>query len=237
MVGAGHHVAVVTGASQGIGKAVALVLSTLPGMRLALVSRRPDVLESIAAGCRENGAEATVFACDVTDAGAVAGMEGEVLATLGTPTLVVNNAGVFLPGGLQDTSADDFRTMMAVNLESAFHVSRAFAEAMVQRGSGHFVFLGSVASVRGYPGGLAYCAAKHGVLGLARTMREEFKPSGIRVTTLLPGATWTPSWDGAGIPEDRMMPADDIARTVLDVYRMEGSVVEEVLLRPQLGDL
>jgi short-subunit dehydrogenase len=109
---------------------------------------------------------------------------------------------------------------------------------MSERGSGQFIFMGSVASVKGYPGGVAYCAAKHGLLGLARALREESKASGLRVTTLLPGATLTPSWDGSGVPEDRFMPAADIAQAVKCAVDMSGmTVMEEILLRPQPGDL
>ena len=98
--------------------------------------------------------------------------------------------------------------------------------------------MGSVASVRGYPGGLAYGAAKHGLLGLARALREETKGSGVGITTLLPGATMTPSWDGTGVDQARLMPADDVARVAVEVAGLSArSVVEEVLIRPDAGDL
>ena len=80
--------------------------------------------------------------------------------------------------------------------------------------------------------------AKHGILGLARALREETKASGLKITTIIPGATYTASWADSGIPEDRFMPAEDIGRTVVDIYRLgDRSVVEEILIRPQLGDL
>jgi short-subunit dehydrogenase len=117
-------------------------------------------------------------------------------------------------------------------------VTQAFLDAMLERGKGHFFFMGSVASIRAYPGGVAYCAAKHGLLGLARVVREELKGEGLRVTTLLPGATYTPSWEGSELPEDRFMPPEDIAQTVVDAWQLSSrSVVEEILLRPQEGDV
>jgi NAD(P)-dependent dehydrogenase (short-subunit alcohol dehydrogenase family) len=85
---------------------------------------------------------------------------------------------------------------------------------------------------------VAYGAAKHGMLGLARALREETREHGLRVITLLPGATYTDSWAASPLPEDRFMPPEDIARLVVDLHQMtDRTVVEEVLLRPQLGDV
>ena len=227
----------ITGASQGIGAAIAREMSQEPDAHVALVARNGDNLKAVAASC-DDAADVSIHVCDVTDPDAVGRMAEKVTGDIGVPDLVVNNAGVFRPGGFLEATLDDFRTQVDVNLTSAFIVSQAFAPAMIARASGMFVFLGSVASLKAYPGGVAYCAAKHGLLGLARVMREEMRSSGIRVTTLLPGATWTPSWDGAGFPEERLMPAEDIAALVGDAYRRSPrTVVEEVLVRPQLGDL
>jgi NAD(P)-dependent dehydrogenase (short-subunit alcohol dehydrogenase family) len=121
---------------------------------------------------------------------------------------------------------------------SAFYMCRELVPAMQEARRGHLFFMASVASFKGYPTGLAYGVSKHAMLGLARSLREELKPDGIRVTTLMPGATFTPTWDGADIPEERMMPAEDIAAAVVSAYTMSPrTVVEEILLRPQLGDL
>jgi NADP-dependent 3-hydroxy acid dehydrogenase YdfG len=109
---------------------------------------------------------------------------------------------------------------------------------MRERGAGHLFFMGSVASIQAYPGNAGYCAAKHGVRGLARVVREETKDEGLRVTTVLPGATYTPTWDGVDLPEDRFMPPEDIARSVVDAYHLSGrTVLEELVLRPQEGDV
>jgi NAD(P)-dependent dehydrogenase (short-subunit alcohol dehydrogenase family) len=132
----------------------------------------------------------------------------------------------------------DFRAQVDVNLNSAFIVTKAFLAEMVSRGSGMFFLMASVAAFRAYPAGVAYGASKHGLLGLARALREETRERGIRVTTVMPGATWTPSWHGAGHPEGRMMPVADIAALVLSAWRLsDRSVVEEIVVRPQLGDI
>ncbi len=229
---------VITGASQGIGAALAEAFAGEPEARLALVARSKDLLEAVAARCRARDAEARVFVCDVTDDQAVRATAQAVLARWGAPDVLINNAGLFRPGSTLETPPALFRDQVAVNLTSAFVVTQAFLPAMIERRRGHLFFLGSVASIRGYPSGAAYCAAKHGVLGLARVVREETKAHGLRVTTLLPGATFTPSWEGVDLPEDRFMPAEDVARAALDAYRLsDRSVVEELLIRPQLGDV
>lgn len=232
------HVFVVTGASQGIGAAIASAFAALPDTAVALVARNREGLERTAQACEAAGAAAHVFLCDVADEGSVARTSQTILETIGTPTAVVNNAGAFVPGGILDLSTADFRSQVDVNLTSAFLVTRAFLPAMIHAGRGHLFFMGSTASVMGYPTGAAYCAAKHGLLGLARAIREETKSRGIRVTSVLAGATLTPSWAGTELPDERFMPAEDIAAAVVSAYSMTGrSVVEEILIRPQLGDL
>lgn len=229
---------VVTGASHGIGRAVAVAFADEPNTRLALLSRNESLLEETQAFCREKGAEAEYFICDVTDAAAVEGVGEAIHDRWGVPDVLVNNAGLFEPGAISDTPVDAFRKQVEVNLTSAFTVTKAFLGGMTERRRGHIFFMCSVASIRGYPGGAAYCAAKHGLLGLARALREETKTHGLRVTALIPGATFTKSWEGAGFPEERFMPAEDVAAALLSAYHMsDRSVVEELILRPQQGDI
>lgn len=229
----------ITGASQGIGAAVARAFASDPSpSTLLLVSRSADKLEAIEAECRDFGAEAIAFPCDVTDEAAVEKLGAEVANQVGAIDILINNAGQFEPGAFLDTSVDSFRAQLEVNLTSAFLVTRAFLPAMLERKTGRIVMIGSVASVKGYPGGAAYGAAKHGLLGLARTLREETLGSGVGITTLLPGATLTPSWDGVDVPAERLMPPEDIAKLVVGVTSLSPrTVVEELLVRPAEGDL
>jgi len=230
--------AVVTGASHGIGRAVAIAFAREPEARLALVSRDESRLEKTRALCRGEGAEAELYLCDVTDEEAVKATAAKIRERWGTPDVLVNNAGLFEPGPIHDTSNAVFRSQIEVNLISAFIVTKAFLDEMITRGSGHIFFMCSVASIKAYPGGAAYCAAKHGLLGLARSLREETKKNGLRVTAVIPGATFTRSWEGAGLAEARFIPAEDVADALLNAYRLSSrSVVEEIILRPQLGDI
>lgn len=229
---------VITGASQGIGAATARAFAASEVCRLVLVSRNRDKLDEVAEACAVRGSAAHVFTCDVTDAEAVTALGESVQERLGTPDIVVNNAGAFAPSVIQEMTVDTWKEQLEANLTSAFLVTRSFVNQMAQRGSGTFVFMGSVASIKGYPGGAAYCAAKHGLLGFARSLREETRESGVGVVTLLPGATYTPSWEGAGLPEERFIPAEEIADLVVQACGMSArTVVEEILVRPQLGDI
>jgi NAD(P)-dependent dehydrogenase (short-subunit alcohol dehydrogenase family) len=228
---------VVTGASQGIGAAIAAVFARENPCRLALLSRNLENLDEVAAACRELGSEAHVFACDVTDSGSVESAAGRVLGELGTPDVLINNAGRFSGVSFLETTTEQFDELIAANLRSVFLVSKAFLPSMVREKRGHVFNMSSIAGLTPYPGGTAYCSSKFGVTGLSKVMRREMMEYGIRVTTVYPGATFTPSWQGAGVSEDVMMPAEDVAQAFFDAWRLgDRTVVEDLVLRPLRGD-
>ncbi len=230
--------AVITGASQGIGEAIAKIFASELKADIALLARNERKLDSVAADCRDLGGNPRKFVCDITKPTDVVRVGKQILHTLGTPSILVNNAGAFTPGSILETDSASFRYQVDVNLTGAFDVTKAFLKSMMDEGKGHIFYMASVASIKAYAGGAAYCAAKHGLLGLARVVREESKEHGVRVTSILPGATRTPSWDGVEEPEERFMPAEDIAKSILEIYLLsDRTVVEEIILRPQLGDL
>lgn len=232
-------VVLITGASQGIGAALARVFAAeVRGVRLALVARNTRNLRAVAAECTRLGAEAAVFTADAANETAVARAARAVTKRFGPVDVLINNAGAFAPASFAETSVADFDRMIAVNLRSAFLVTRAFLPAMLERKRGDIFFMSSIAGLTAYPNAVGYGAAKFGVTGLAKALRAETKAHGIRVTCVYPGATWSPSWSGSGVASERMMPAEDVARAFLDVWRLgRRTVVEEVVLRPQLGDL
>ena len=229
---------VVTGASQGIGAAIARAFAAREGVTLSLLARNERNLEQVAGECREAGAVATWHACDLTWDDQVEAVADAVLEDAGPPSILVNNAGKFRPNTVLDMDGASLRKQLEENIVSAHLVTQAFLPSMIEAKEGHLFFLGSVASLRAYPGAAGYCAAKHGLLGLARAVRDETKSHGLRVTTVLPGATLTPSWSGVDIPEHRFMPAEDVARAIVDCSALgPRTVVEELLLRPQSGDV
>ncbi len=232
-------VVLITGASQGIGAEIAKVFAReVRGVRLALVARNEKKLAAVAKACAKLGAKAEVLAGDATEESAVTALAAEVEKRLGAVDVLVNNAGGFKPEPFLRGSVETFDEMIRVNLRSAFLVTRALVPEMVKRGRGDVFFMSSIAGLSAYPSSAAYCAAKFGVTGLAKVLRAETKGTGVRVCCVYPGATWTPSWSESGVAEERIMPAEDVARAFFDVYRMtRRTVVEEIVLRPSAGDI
>jgi len=237
--GKSRPVILVTGASQGIGEAIAKVFAKeVRGVRLALVARNVRGLQATAKACIKFGAKAEAFECDVSNETSVGLMAEAVQERFGAVDVLVNNAGAFAMAPFVETKVEEFDRMYAVNLRSAFLVTQAFLPAMLKRKAGDVFLMSSIAGLEAYPQSAAYCAAKFGVTGLAKVLRAETKDHGVRVCCVHPGATWSPSWSKSGVKPERIMPAEDIARAILDVYRLgRRTVVEEIVLRPQLGDL
>lgn len=232
-------VVLITGSSQGIGEAIAKVFAQqIKGVQLALVARNARNLGKVARACAKLGATVEIFPCDVADAPEVAAMAKAVTKRFGAVDVLINNAGKFTSAPLTAMSVAEFDDLIAANLRSVFLVSRAFVPAMVKRRRGDVFNMSSIAGLAAYPGGAGYSAAKFGLTGLSKVMRAELKDKGVRVCCVYPGATASPSWKGSGVAESRMMPAEDVARAFYDIYQLSRrTVVEEIILRPQLGDL
>ena len=236
-----ENLIVVTGGSKGIGRAV-VSRFLRAGYPVATCARSAADLTELAATVQAEmpGAVLHTQPADLSQAAGCARFAAFVLA-LGVPVAVlVNNAGAFLPGRLQDEPADgsQLRQMLAVNLLSAYDVTLPLLPGLIGRGRGHIFTICSTASVTAYPNGGSYGIAKHALLGFTKNLREELKPAGVRVTAVLPGPTLTASWAGVDLPADRFVQAEDVAEAVFSAYSMSPhAVVEELLIRPQLGDL
>ncbi|UJP63282.1 SDR family oxidoreductase [Mongoliitalea daihaiensis] len=154
------------------------------------------------------------------------------------PDILVNNTGIFLPGSIYNEPEGNFELMMQTNLFSAYHLTRAFANDMIERKSGHIFSIGSIAGITAYANGGSYAISKWAMLGFTKCLRQELKDFNIRVTSILPGATYTASWEGVELPVERFMKAEDVAEAVWGAFNLSAySVVEEMIIRPQLGDL
>lgn len=152
--------------------------------------------------------------------------------------VLVNNAGYFVAGNIAEEPDGILESMINNNLYSAYYVTRGIIKSMKERREGHIINMCSIASIIAYPNGGSYSISKFAMLGFSKVLREELKPFNIRVTSVLPGATLTGSWEGANIPRERFIPVEDIASTVYATYALsDRSVVEEILIRPQLGDI
>ncbi len=206
-------VAVVTGASRGIGRATAIALSRA-GARVALLGRASPNLDAATKAAGAAGSEARAFACDVSKEDEVERAAKQVLATLGTPRAVVNNAGVVRRGANVDaTAVNDWDEVIAVNLRGAFLVARAFLPAMLRAKRGRFVHVASISATIGCAGSASYAASKWGLVGLAKSMAEELRETGLQSIAVLPGSVDTDMLVGSGFAP--RMTADEVARLIV----------------------
>ena len=238
---ANQRLVVVTGGSKGIGRAVVLRFAQA-GYAVATCARSAEELAVLPTTVAQHvpGAVLHILPADLSEPAGCARFADFVLAQKGTLAAVVHNTGAFLPGRLQDEPADgsQLRQLLAVNLLSAYDLTLALLPTLLRQGSGHIFTICSTASVTAYPTGGSYGIAKHALYGFTRNLREELKDQGIRVTAVLPGATLTASWEGIELPAERFIRPDDIAAAVFGAFSLSPqAVVEELLIRPQLGDI
>jgi NADP-dependent 3-hydroxy acid dehydrogenase YdfG len=225
-------VAVVSGASRGIGRAVAGALAA-EGARVVMLARGAQALHDAAADIE---ADAIAMPCDVGDPSAVTRVTEEILRVHGAPMILVNNAGVFRPLSIEGTSAEEFETTIAVNLAGPFALIRAFLPGMRARGSGHIVTIGSISDRHVYPENSAYNASKFGLRALHETLRAETRGTGVRASLVSPGPVDTPIWDPVDpdnregfTPRSRMLAAEAVADAVLFVVtRPATTTIEEL---------
>jgi short-subunit dehydrogenase len=229
---------VVTGGTKGIGRAI-LEKFAASGFDVATCSRKAGELEILSREIKER------YHVNVFTKAADMSVKEEVnafvtfISNLGRRVdVLVNNAGYFLPGEVTNEPDGSLEDMMNSNVFSAYYTTRGLVGEMKEKKAGHIFNMCSIASIKAYPNGGSYAITKFALLGFSKVLREELKESGIRVTAILPGATRTASWDGVNLPDDRFMKAEDVADAVFAAYSLSGrSVVEEMVIRPQLGDI
>lgn len=229
----------ISGASQGIGAEIARQFAALK-VRLALVARNADKLAEVRETCLAVGACADIelYPCDVSDANQVAQLHGEVNRRQGAVSVLINNAGQWLGEPVSAMAVADFDRIVATNLRSVFLMSKAFVADMCTLGRGDVFTMASTAGIEGYAGVSAYCAAKHGVMGFCKALREELRDEDIRVCCVLPGPTRSPSWENTGVAQETLMPCEDVARAFVHLYQADRNVVtEEWVLRPRGGHI
>ncbi len=152
--------------------------------------------------------------------------------------VLVNNTGIFMPGSILEEEEGNLEQMMATNLYSGYHLTRQLIQPMLERKAGYIFNICSIASITAYPNGGAYSITKFAQLGMTKVLREELKTKGIRVSAVMPGATLTASWAGVDLPPERLMKPEDVAEAIFSAFSLSPqSVVEEIIIRPQLGDL
>lgn len=225
-------VAVVTGASRGIGLAIAGALGRM-GAKLGICARDPARLEAAAAELRSEGASVLAVPADVSRAHDVAALVEKVEAALGPIEILVNNAGTGYFGPTHEATETNWDMVLDTNLKSVFLLSKAVARGMIERRGGHIINIASLAGKNAFPGGGIYCASKWGLLGLTECMAEDLRAYGIRVSAICPGSVHTEFSPHAGKDPRKMLQPDDIAHAVeMLVTQAPQSFISEILMRP-----
>ncbi len=232
-------VAVVTGASKGIGKAIVDSLAGA-GAKVVLAARTRDVVEQAAADLRNTGAKAIAVPTDVTDVDAVQNLIQQTVDTYQNIDILINNAGNGIFGTVEDFDPTDWDSVINSNLKGVFLCAKYALPHLLANGGGQIINVLSVAAKVAFPASSAYCAAKAGALALTKVLAAEVRHQNIRVTAVLPGSVETPFWDD--IPQhpdfEKMLKPEHVANTVLSVCQQPlGMVTEEIVVMPPLGIL
>jgi len=231
--------AVITGGTKGIGRAIADLLIS-KGINVAICSRNSKDIETVIkeSALKYKGVKAIGFVADMSKKNEVLSFANFVKDNFQNVDILINNAGVFLPGEIIKEEDGTLEKMIDTNLYSAYYLTRSLVPTMIEYGAGHIFNMCSIASFMAYPNGGSYSISKFALLGFSKVLREELKEQNIKVTSIMPGATWSASWAGVDLPESRLMKASDIAKVVWSALEMSPSaVIEDIVIRPQLGDL
>ena len=225
-------VALITGASRGIGLAIARSLAAM-GAKLALCARDPGKLIAVAAEFERQGIPVLAVPADVSLAAAIAPLVQKTEQSLGPIEVLINNAGIGVFGPIQEASEANWDAVLDTNLKSVFLLTRAVAPGMIARRSGHIVNIASLAGKNAFAGGAIYCASKWGLLGLTECMAEDLRPHGIRVSAVCPGSVATDFSPPSKKDPSKMLQPEDVAHAVeMILTQAPQSFISEVLLRP-----
>lgn len=230
---------VITGASKGLGKAIAEKFAA-NGYSLFLCARTQSELSETAHEIAQRFPDIKVEykTCDVSKKNELKAFSEWVLGSTKTVDVLVNNAGSFVPGQVHEEEDGTIEYLMETNLYSAYYLSRYLLPSMMDRKSGHIFNICSIAALKAYKYGGSYSITKYAMAGLSVNLRDEMRDYGVKVTAVYPGAAYTASWEGSGIPAERMMTAQDIADIIYTSASLSPQAcVEEIVIRPQLGDL
>jgi short-subunit dehydrogenase len=230
---------IITGATKGIGKATTELLASHGG-QLYVCARKEKDLENLQKELEKRFPACKIFyaAVDLSRKAEVYAFARAVLAEWTHIDALINNAGYFTPSEMLEESDEQMEELMKINFFAPFYLTKALVPQMLQQGAGHIINICSIASQRAYPQSGSYSTTKFALYGFTKALREDLKGKNIKVTAVLPGPTWTNSWAGVDLPKDRLMRPEAVAQSIYHAMTLPGSaVMEEIVLRPQLGDL
>ncbi len=234
-----NKMCIVTGGTKGIGKAIVLTFAKM-GFDVVTCARNADDLQKLKQEVEGMcpGVSVHHLKADLSSRSEIDDFVHFVHLMDRPVDVLINNSGIFVQGSIFDEAEGNLEMMINTNLYSAYHLTRGIIKKMMDARRGHIFNMCSTASIIPYVNGGSYCISKFALYGMSKVLRAEMKTYGIRVTAILPGATLTPSWEGVDLPPERFIKPDDVAQAVKSAYLLsENSVVEEILIRPQLGDI
>jgi NADP-dependent 3-hydroxy acid dehydrogenase YdfG len=230
---------VITGASKGIGKAIALKFAS-ENFNIAICARNENDLIQ----CKNElltinpNIKVLYVVADVSNKIDRDNFVKKVLLQFSNIDILVNNAGTFLPGNTFDEPDGRLDFLLQTNVISAYEITRALLPNMIKKKSGYIFNMSSVAGLQAYTNGGSYSISKFALTGFSKNLRSELKQFNIRVSTIYPGAVLTDSWAGTDLPTERFIAVEDIANIIFTAYQMpESSLVEDIIIRPTAGDI
>lgn len=229
---------IVSGGTKGIGRAIIEKFASV-GFDIFTCARNENDLAQLKKTIEnDHGIRLYYTVADLSERSAQMAFARDILALNRPIEIVVNNAGYFEPGLITEEREGALEKMIETNVYSAYHLTRALVPTMKSAKNGHVFSICSVASLFAYPNGGSYSISKFALLGFSKVLREELKQFGIRVTAVMAGATYTASWEKSDLPAERFMKAQDVADAIFGAYSLSPqSVLEELIIRPQLGDI
>ena len=229
---------VITGAGKGMGKATAEIFSA-NGNTLFICARNEKELSDTSKELESKfNNRVFYFPADLSDKSSTREFGKWVLQQTSQVDILINNAGQFIPGSIYNEEDGLLEKMIGINLYAAYNLTRILLPAMMDKKQGHIFNICSIAALKAYANGGSYSISKFALMGFSKNLREELKPYNIKVTTVYPGAVYTSSWFGSGVPESRIMEAADIANVIFNSSKLSPQAcVEDIVIRPLLGDL
>jgi hypothetical protein len=227
---------VITGGSKGIGRAI-VELFSLNGFTVFTCGRNLKKLEEMQEIFLKTGHKIFTYQADLSSKEGCESFVNWIKQNLEAIDILIHNSGIFLPDNILMEEDDVFEQSIRLNVKAPYILNKRLYP-LVKKVKGHIIHIASVASQKPFPGCGSYVASKYALLGYSKVLREITKEEGVKVTAIMPGATYTSSWEGSGIAADRIMSPQAVAKVVWDITQLSGNaLVEEITLRPLLGDL
>ena len=231
-------IAIITGGTKGIGKSLVSKFAS-EKWNIITCSRNKTDLNKLQSEIKDRYSTLIyTYPADLSKKEEVANFIKFIYQTTQKVEILINNVGIFIPGLVHEEKEGTLETMLNTNLYSAYYMSRGIIPRMKKNRKGYIFNLCSVASLKAYENGGSYSISKFALYGMSQAIREELKEFNVKVTSIMAGATKTPSWGKTDVPNERFMKPEDIAETIYNTYQLsDRTVIEELIMRPQLGDI